>query len=184
MRLVKKTFNCKSQNNAYYLVIKRNTHHKIISLGRESADTSLSTPSPFPSCARIIGSFRNGNPTLDCACRVQISAVGIELETLRTLRIHYGRRQKLGRPNSADAAEGLANQRPSLARVSVHALHVHKQYTAELRRSIAKALVRHNGPKKAVPSRLVASCVALRKLPNVSRSTVNCRNIQLSNKFL
>ena len=33
-------------------------------------------------------------------------------------------------------------------------------YTAELRRSFAKALVRHNGPKNAVPSRLVASCVA------------------------
>ena len=30
----------------------------------------------------------------------------------------------------------------------------------ELRRSFAKALVRHNGPKNAVPSRLVASCVA------------------------
>ena len=33
-------------------------------------------------------------------------------------------------------------------------------YTAELRRSFAKALVRHNGPKNAVPSSLVASCVA------------------------
>ena len=31
---------------------------------------------------------------------------------------------------------------------------------AELRRSFAKALVRHNGPKNAVPSRLVASYVA------------------------
>ena len=35
-----------------------------------------------------------------------------------------------------------------------------EQYTAELRRSFAKALVSHNGPKNAVPSRLVASCVA------------------------
>ena len=47
----------------------------------------------------------------------------------------------------------------------VHACMYNKQYTAELRRSFAKALVSHNGPKNAVPSRLVASCVALRKLP-------------------
>ena len=37
--------------------------------------------------------------------------------------------------------------------------YIHEQYTAELRRSFAKALVWHNGPKNAVPSRLVASCV-------------------------
>ena len=42
--------------------------------------------------------------------------------------------------------------------------HTHSwENSAELRRSFfffAKALVRHNGPKNAVPSRLVASCVA------------------------
>ena len=53
-------------------------------------------------------------------------------------------------------------------------------YTAELRRSFAKALVRHNGLKNAVPSSLkvgcflrrTARCVALRKLPNVARKPV------------
>ena len=40
--------------------------------------------------------------------------------------------------------------------------------SAELRCSFAKALVRHNGPKNAVPSRLVAFCVALRKLRALS----------------
>ena len=96
-------------------------------------------------------------PTLDCACRQLHS---YELETMRTLRIEYGNRRNQGRPRSPTLLKGLANQRPSLARASVHACIYNKQYTAELRRLFAKALVSHNGPKNAALSRLVASCVA------------------------
>ena len=66
-------------------------------------------------------------PTLDCACGVQISAVGIVTSLkpcvpLESTTVVAQIRVVLEAPT-----EGLANQRPSLAKVSVHALHVHKQ---------------------------------------------------------
>ena len=66
----------------------------------------------------------------------------------------------------------------------MHYMYTNNTRLHELRRSFAKVLVRYNGPKKAVPSRLVASCVALRKLPIV-RAELRAREAcNFCDKFL
>ena len=125
-----------------------------------------------------VGSFGNGNADvrLCVSCANFGSWHSYELETLRTPRIHTTvvakNRVVLEAPMQLKP-EGLANQRPSLARVSVHALYtfVHKQlhvrflweygwwrHTHCVTHSwknwagaaslIAKVLVRHNGSKE------------------------------------
>ena len=103
----------------------------------------------------ILGSFRSGNADvrLCVSCANFGSWHSYELETLRNLlSTTVIAKNKV----VLDAAEGLANQKLPWRGYPF----MHYMYTAELRRSFAKALVRHNDPKKAVPSRLVAFCVA------------------------
>ena len=109
-----------------------------------------------------LGSFRSGNADVRLCVSCANPAVrhSYEPEPLRTLRSTtvIGKNKVV---LEVRRSWGLANQRPSrLARLSVHALHEHIQYTAELRGSFAKALVRRNGPKNALKSRLVAFSVA------------------------
>ena len=80
---------------------------------------------------------------------------------MRTLRIQYGNRRNQGRPRSPTRLKDWPiRDLPWRGYPFMNACMYASQYTAELRRSFAKALVSHNGPKNALPSRLVASCVA------------------------
>ena len=108
-----------------------------------------------------IGSFRNGNADvrLCVSCANFGSWHSYELETMRPLEsstviaeikvVLEVRRSWRINQSETFPGEGIRS-----------CITCTRQYTAELRRSFAKALVRHNGPKNAVPSRLVASCVA------------------------
>ena len=106
-------------------------------------------------------------PTLDRACRVQISAVGIVTRLkpcvpLESTTVVAKNRVVLEAPTQLK--NWPIRDLPWRVYPFMHYMYTNN-YMAELRRSFAKALVRHNGPKNAVPSMLVASCVALRKLP-------------------
>ena len=106
-------------------------------------------------------------PTLDCACRVQISAVGIvtslkpcvPLESTTIVAKNWVVLEAPTQPK-----DWPIRDLPWRGYPFMHYMYTNN-YTAELRRSFAKALVRHNGSKNAVPSWLLpVSHSSLRRL--------------------
>ena len=134
-----------------------------------------------------VGSFRSGNADvrLYVSCANFGSWHSYELEPLCILNsIHYGNRQKNKIVREVRRSWRISQSEtfPGEGIHSFHALHVHTQYTAELRRSFAKALVSHNDPKNAIMSRLVASCFVLRNLPSIIGEPYTLASLRSKNK--
>ena len=110
----------------------------------------------------IIGSFRNGNADVRLFVSCANFAVGIvtSLKPCVPLEFTTVVAKKYGRTAWKPRRSWRISHSETFLREGIRSCMTCTHYTCGFCERFAKALVRHNGPKNAVPSRLVASCVA------------------------